>query len=115
MDPDPAAAIHPNNQERVLRALEHSRATARRLSDLLAVQRGILDNISESVLIISPNLKLKSYNVAFLRLWGLGAAELDASPYLRELLDLLKPKLPELEDWNTYRKNMNNQITTDTH
>ena len=89
-------------------------AAARRLSDLLAVQRGILDNISDSVVIFSPNLKLKSYNVAFLRLWGLGAAELDASPYLRELLDLLKPKLPELEDWNTFREDMLKHITSCT-
>lgn len=52
--------------------------------------------------------------MAFLRLWGLGAAELDASPYLRELLDLLKPKLPELEDWNTFREDMLKHITSCT-
>ena len=33
MDPAAAAAIHPNNQVRVLRALEHCRATGRRLSE----------------------------------------------------------------------------------
>ena len=33
MDPEAAAAIHPNNQVRVLRALEHYRATGRRLSE----------------------------------------------------------------------------------
>ena len=32
-DPEAAAAIHPNNQVRVLRALEHYRATGRRLSE----------------------------------------------------------------------------------
>lgn len=32
-DPQAAAAIHPNNHVRVLRALEHYRATGRRLSD----------------------------------------------------------------------------------
>ena len=32
-DPDAAAAIHPNNHLRVLRALEHYRATGRRLSE----------------------------------------------------------------------------------
>ena len=32
-DPEAAAAIHPNNQVRVLRALEHFRATGRRLSE----------------------------------------------------------------------------------
>ena len=32
-DPEAAAAIHPNNQVRVLRALEHFRATGKRLSE----------------------------------------------------------------------------------
>ena len=32
-DPEAAAAIHPNNQARVLRALEHFRATGKRLSE----------------------------------------------------------------------------------
>ncbi len=33
VDPEAAAAIHPNNQIRVLRALEHYRATGKRLSE----------------------------------------------------------------------------------
>ena len=33
VDPEAAAAIHPNNQVRVLRALEHYRATGKKLSD----------------------------------------------------------------------------------
>ena len=33
VDPEAAAAIHPNNQVRVLRALEHYRATGRKLSE----------------------------------------------------------------------------------
>ena len=33
VDPEAAAAIHPNNQVRVLRALEHFRATGKRLSE----------------------------------------------------------------------------------
>ena len=37
VDPEAAAAIHPNNKVRVLRALEHYRATGRRLSEQKAV------------------------------------------------------------------------------
>ena len=33
VDPEAAAAIHPNNQVRVLRALEHDRATGKKLSE----------------------------------------------------------------------------------
>ena len=37
VDPEAAAAIHPNNHVRVLRALEHYRATGKRLSEQKAV------------------------------------------------------------------------------
>ena len=37
VDPEAAAAIHPNNQVRVLRALEHYRATGKKLSEQKAV------------------------------------------------------------------------------
>ena len=33
VDPEAAAAIHPNNHVRALRALEHSRATGKKLSE----------------------------------------------------------------------------------
>mgnify|MGYP000532651672 CR=1 FL=1 len=33
VDPEAAAAIHPNNHVRVLRALEHYRATGKKLSE----------------------------------------------------------------------------------
>lgn len=39
VDPQAAATIHPNNRVRVLRALEHYRATGRRLSEQKAVSR----------------------------------------------------------------------------
>ena len=39
VDPQAAAAIHPNNRVRVLRALEHYRATGRRLSEQKAASR----------------------------------------------------------------------------
>lgn len=39
VDPEAAASIHPNNRVRVLRALEHYRATGRRLSEQKAASR----------------------------------------------------------------------------
>lgn len=86
----------------------------RRLNDLIAVQKGILDNIADSVVIFQPNLKLKFYNIAFLKLWNLKAPDLSNFPYLRELIDLTKTSLPELEDWNAFREDMLKHITNCT-
>lgn len=87
---------------------------ARHLSDLIAVQQGILDNINDSVVIFTPNLKLKSYNFSFLNQWKLSAYPLESSPYLRELLDMQKPLLPEVENWEEFRENMLKHLTSCT-
>ena len=87
---------------------------ARRLNDVLSVQKGILNNVSDSILIVSPNLRLNTYNVPYLRLWNIKAQELDKSPYLRELLDMQKPFFPEMEDWDTFREGMFKHITSCT-
>lgn len=87
---------------------------ARRLSDIIAVQQGILDNLSDSVVIISPNLKLKTYNVAFLQQWNIQAQMLNDTPSLRDILDLQQKSLPEIEDWNAFREDMLKHITACT-
>ncbi len=107
-------APHPDGTIIAYEDISDRLADARRLSDLMSVQRGILDNISDSIVIFAPNLKLKIYNPAFIKLWGINAIALDALPSLRELLDMQKPKLPELDDWETFREDMLKHITACT-
>ncbi len=107
-------APHPDGTIIAYEDITDRLAAARRLSDLVAVQQGILNNIDDSVIIISPTLKLKSYNVSFLKLWDINAYLLDSSPYLRELLDMQKGLLPELDDWNAFREDMLKHITSCT-
>lgn len=107
-------APHPDGTIIVYEDITERLATSRKLSDLASIQQGILDNISDSVVIFSPNLKLKTYNVSFLKLWGLSASELNATPSLRELLDMQKNNLPEIENWNTFREDMQKHITAFT-
>lgn len=107
-------APHPDGTIIVYEDITERLATSRKLSDLASVQQGILDNISDSVVIFSPNLKLKTYNTSFLRLWGLKASDLTNIPSLRELLDMQKNNLPEMENWNTFREDMQKHITAFT-
>jgi hypothetical protein len=73
-----------------------------------------LDQITDSVIIFSPSLKLKSHNKAFRELWGLEGTTLKNNSSLRELLDLMETHLPELEDWSSFRDNMIHHITSCT-
>lgn len=107
-------APHPDGTLIAYEDISDRLADARRLSDIISVQQGILDHLNDSVVIFSPALKLKTYNVSFLKLWGLKATELDNAPYLRDLLDLQKQHLPEIEDWKTFREDMLKHITACT-
>lgn len=107
-------APHPDGTIIAYEDISDRLAAERRLNDLLAVEQGILDNLETSVIIFSPTLKLKRYNTAYLKLWETTAPELDNLPSLREILDMQKPCLPEMEDWENFRENMQKHIASNT-
>ena len=105
-------APHPDGTIIAYEDITERLATTRKLSELIDVQQNILNNITDSVVIFSPNLKLKYYNPAYLTIWNIKAPILDEMPSLKTLLDLQKEKLPEVEDWETFRDNMQQHITS---
>ena len=107
-------APHPDGTIIAYEDITDRLAAARHLSDLIAVQRDILDNIDDSVIIFTPNLRLKTYNSSFLSLWGIAETEIQDTPAIRDILDKQKKKLPEVEDWQTFREDMLKHITTCT-
>ena len=107
-------APHPDGTIIVYEDITERLATTRKLNDLASIQQSILNNIYDSVVIFSPNMKLKTYNVAFLNQWQIQTNTLDNQPYLRDILDLQKTLLPEVENWNDFREDMLKHITSCT-
>ena len=107
-------APHPDGTIIVYEDITERLATTRKLNDLASIQQSILNNIYDSVVIFSPNMKLKAYNVAFLNQWQIQTNTLDNQPYLRDILDLQKTLLPEVENWNDFREDMLKHITSCT-
>lgn len=107
-------APHPDGSIIAYENITERLATTRKLNDLASIQQSILDNIADAVIIISPNLKLKTYNIAFLNLWKLKATDFEKSLYLREVLDMQKDYIPEVENWNIFRDDMLKHITSCT-
>ncbi|MBR2274394.1 MAG: PAS domain-containing protein [Alphaproteobacteria bacterium] len=103
-------APHPDGTIIAYEDLTDRLDTSRKLGDLLAVQQGLLDNVSDSVLIFSPSLKLKYYNKAYLKLWDSHNSELDKKPHLSDILNQQKNLLPEIEDWQSFRDDMQKHI-----
>ena len=107
-------APHPDGTIIAYEDMTDRLATSRKLGDLLTIQQGILDNISDSVLIFSANLKLQYYNQSYAKLWNLTPEELNNQPTLRTILDKQQDALPELEDWKTFREDMQKHMTSCT-
>jgi PAS domain-containing protein len=105
-------APHPDGTLIAYEDITDNLATSRKLSDLTNLQQIILDNISDSVVIFSPNPKLKIYNNAFLKLLNIKNEEIPENINLKDILTLQKDLLPEMDNWNTFLDDMINHITS---
>ena len=106
-------APHPDGTLIAYEDITEHLATTRKLSDSTAILQGILGNITDSVALFSPTLKLTYYNAAFAKLWNLPETT-EEQLSIRELLDMQEKNLPEMEDWQSFRDNMQKHITTCT-
>lgn len=82
----------------------------RRLNDLMSMQQNILDNLTDSVLIFGPNQRLKFYNRAYLKLWGLDFDKLQDEPKLEEVIGLQKLFFSNIDSWDSFKKSMLDNI-----
>ena len=83
----------------------------RRLNDLTSMQQNILDNLSDSVIIFGANQRLKFYNRAYLKLWGLDFEKLQDEPKLEEVIGLQRLFFSNVDDWNSFKDSILENIT----
>lgn len=65
---------------------------------LIAVQRETLDNLGEAVAVYGGDGRLKLWNPAYARLWGLNPEDLDGEPHISKLVEKLS-KFFTKEEW----------------
>jgi signal transduction histidine kinase len=77
-----------------------------RLRQHLDAHADTLDRLATAVAIFGPDRKLSFYNRAYVRLWGLPEAWLDAHPGEGEILDRLRElrRLPEQPDFRAWKQ-----------
>lgn len=79
-------------------------ATTSAYNALLAVQKEMLENLFDAVLIFGTNGRLNSYNSAYLKLWKTQKNFLDQEPNLEEILDSQRQFFGRKENWNELKK-----------
>jgi signal transduction histidine kinase len=68
----------------------------------------VLEGLSTGIIILGPDARVKFFNSAYARLWGLEAEFLRTEPTLEQLLEQLREKrrLPEQPDFPAYKREM---------
>lgn len=81
----------------------HTLALESSYNTLMAVQQETLDNLEEAVAVFGGDGRLKLHNPAFLRLWGLGEADLAGEPHIAALVERVRPLMDVGGDWAARR------------
>lgn len=72
---------------------------------LIAVQKETLDNLAEGVAVYGGDGRLKLWNPAFARLWGLNPEDLEGDPHINTLVSKKKTFFTE-EEWPQKREEL---------
>lgn len=72
---------------------------------LIAVQRETLDNLAEGVSAFGGDGRIKLWNPAFAKIWGLNPEDLEGSPHITQLVEKLRGFFTESE-WPQLRENL---------
>ena len=101
---------HPNGVIFAFEDVSDRLATTRRLNDLTSLQQNILDNLNDSVIIFGANQRLKFYNRAYLKLWGLNVEKMQDEPKIEEIISYQKLFFSNVDDWENFRTAMFDNI-----
>lgn len=80
-------------------------------NSLLSLQREMLENLLEAILIFGSNGHLKFYNQAYLKLWNIAEEFLQEEPGLNEILDSQRNYFGKEEDWKPIKGEILSHLT----
>ena len=92
-------ATHPNGVIFAYEDVSDKLEAERTINELLSVQKNILDNVSEAVLVFSQSGHLKYFNPAYIKLFDADAIKLQNLPNSREVFDMQKKYFTKVESW----------------
>jgi len=84
-------------------------ALERSYNTLTAVQRETLDNLFEGVAVFGADGRLKLFNPAFVKMWGLDPATLAEGPHVSVVLERTRPYIATA-DWAAFKQRVLGQL-----
>ena len=79
-------------------------------NQLLTVQGEMLNNLNDAVLVFGTDGRLRFFNNAYLTLWNADKNFLITEPSFEEVLDSQKDLFEDIENWESLKKDIGNNI-----
>jgi len=79
-------------------------ALERSFNTLTQVQQATLNNLYEGVAVFSRDGRMRLHNRAYREIWELGEEDLRGAPHIGQILDRIKPLMPDTGDWQKFRR-----------
>jgi signal transduction histidine kinase len=90
-------------------------ALERLYNTLIEVQRETLDNLFEGIAVFGSDGRLKLYNPAYGKIWGLSEADLAGEPHVGEIVEKARDLYDDDGDWPATRDRIIAGVTAQTH
>ena len=103
-------APHPNGLIFAYEDVSDKLAAERMISELMSVQKDILDKTSDAVLIFYPDGRLKTFNESYVKLFNADLSKLQNLPSASEVFDMQYPYFKKVENWENLKKHMSKHI-----
>ena len=78
-------------------------ALERSFNTMMAVQRETLDHLHEGLVVVGGDGRIKLFNPAFARMWGLSLDLLQSEPHGTDIVDRLRGYFQADDDWSVIR------------
>ncbi len=101
---------HPNGLIFAYEDVSDRLAAERTIHELMMVQKNILDNVSDAVLVFGQNGQLQYFNGAYVKLFAADSAKLQNLPHINDIFEMQKTFFNKVDSWENLKQHMTKHI-----
>lgn len=101
---------HPNGLIFAYEDVSDRLAAERTIHELMTVQKNILDNVSDAILVFAQNGQLQYFNNAYVKLFSADASKLRNLIYVKDVFEMQKAFFNKVDSWENLKQHMSKHI-----